>query len=40
MHGVCSLEINMAEDAWVNWREISARLQLMQQVMMQGLLRD
>jgi len=40
MHGVCSLEINMAEDAWVNWRDISARLQLMQKVLMQGLLRE
>ena len=40
MHGVCSLEINMAEDTWVNWCEISARLQIMQQIMMQGLLRE
>ncbi len=40
MHGVCSLEINMAEDTWVNWREITARLQLMQKVLMQGLLKD
>lgn len=40
MHGVCSLEIIMAQDTWVNWRDISARLQLMQQIMMQGLLRE
>ena len=40
MHGVCALEIIMAQDTWVNWREISARLQLMQKVMMQGLLRE
>lgn len=40
MHGVCSLEINMAQDTWVNWCDISARLQLMQQIMMQGLLRE
>ena len=33
MHGVCALEIIMAQDTWVNWREISARLQLMQKVM-------
>jgi AcrR family transcriptional regulator len=40
MHGVCSLEIIMAQDTWVNWRDISIRLQLMQQIMMQGLLRE
>lgn len=39
-HGVCSLEINMAQDTWVNWRNIEARLQLMQSLMMQGLLRE
>lgn len=40
MHGVCSLQISMAEDKWINWRDISARLQLMQEVMMRGLLRE
>jgi AcrR family transcriptional regulator len=40
MHGVCSLQINMAEDKWVNWSNISARLQLMQEVMMRGLLKE
>lgn len=40
VHGVCSLQINMACDKWVNWSEISARLQLMQEVMMRGLLKD
>ncbi len=40
MHGVCSLQINMAEDKWVHWSDISARLQLMQQVMMRGLLKE
>lgn len=40
MHGVCALEITMAQDMWVNWCDISARLQLMQKVMMQGLLRE
>lgn len=39
-HGVCSLQISMAEDKWVNWSDISARLQLMQEVMMRGLLKD
>lgn len=40
MHGVCSLEIVMAQDEWVNWRDISARLQLMLEVMLSGLLRE
>ncbi|MDI1298391.1 TetR/AcrR family transcriptional regulator [Methylotenera sp.] len=40
IHGVCSLEINMARDKWVNWAEISARLQLMQTVLIRGLLRE
>lgn len=40
MHGVCSLQINMAEDKWVEWSSISDRLQLMQEVMMRGLLRQ
>jgi AcrR family transcriptional regulator len=39
-HGVCSLQINMAEDKWVNWSDISARLQLMHEAMMRGLLKD
>ena len=40
MHGLCSLQISMAEDKWVNWCNISARLQLMQQVMMRGLMKE
>jgi len=39
-HGVCSLQINMAEDKWVNWSDISARLQLMHEAMMRGLLKE
>lgn len=39
-HGVCSLQISMAEDKWVNWSDISARLQLMQIVMMRGLMKE
>jgi AcrR family transcriptional regulator len=39
-HGVCSLQINMAEDKWVEWSSIADRLQLMQDVMMRGLLRQ
>jgi len=40
IHGVCSLEINMARDKWVNWSDISTRLQLMQMVLIRGLLRE
>jgi AcrR family transcriptional regulator len=40
MHGVCSLEIIMAKDTWVNWRDIRARIELMQTIMMQGLLKN
>jgi AcrR family transcriptional regulator len=40
MHGVCALQISMSEDKWVNWSAISARLQLMQEVMLRGLLRE
>ena len=40
MHGVCALQITMSKDTWVNWCEISARLQLMQAVLMRGLLRE
>ena len=40
VHGVCSLEINMACDQWVNWTAISERLQLMQTVLISGLLRE
>jgi AcrR family transcriptional regulator len=40
IHGVCSLQINMSEDKWINWSNISDRLQLMQEVMMRGLLRE
>lgn len=40
IHGVCALQINMAEDKWVNWSEVTARLQLMQAVLMRGLLKE
>ncbi len=40
MHGVCALQISMANDQWVNWSEISARLQLMQDVLIRGLLKE
>jgi AcrR family transcriptional regulator len=39
-HGVCSLQISMSCDKWINWSDISARLQLMQEVMMRGLMKE
>lgn len=40
IHGVCSLQITMAQDTWVKWADITARLDLMQQMITQGLLRS
>lgn len=40
IHGVCSLQITMAQDTWVKWVDISARLDLMQQMITHGLLKD
>lgn len=39
MHGVCALEIIMARDTWVDWRSVMARLQHMQTLLIQGLLK-
>lgn len=40
MHGVCALQITMSHEKWVNWTEIQARLHLMQDVMLRGLIRE
>lgn len=40
MHGVCALQITMADEKWVNWAEVQKRLQLMQDVMLRGLIRE
>lgn len=40
MHGVCALQITMADEKWVNWVEVQKRLQLMQDVMLRGLIRE
>lgn len=40
MHGVCALQISMANDIWVNWAGIEERLQMMQLTLMRGLMRD
>jgi len=40
MHGVCALHISMANDVWVNWRDIEARLLMMQLSLMRGMLKE
>jgi AcrR family transcriptional regulator len=39
-HGVCSLEIALGHETWVHWTDIGARLNLMQSVILRGLLRQ
>lgn len=39
IHGVCSLEISLGREEWIQWRDVPARLALMQKTMLQGLLR-
>ncbi len=40
MHGVCALQISMANDIWVNWASIEQRLQMMQLTLIRGLLHE
>lgn len=40
MHGVCSLQISLENDAWFEWSKIEARLTLMQDVLVRGLIRE
>lgn len=40
MHGLCALQINLADDAWINWRPLEARIQAMVQLCMYGLMKD
>lgn len=40
IHGVCSLEIAKKQDCWVEWQPFEARVSLMQQALMRGLLRE
>jgi AcrR family transcriptional regulator len=39
IHGVCSLEIALGYETWIQWTEIEARLALMQNAVLNGLLR-
>lgn len=40
IHGVCSLEISLGHEAWIEWDSIQARLELMQSAILRGLLRN
>lgn len=37
IHGVCSLQIALANDSWVNWKPVEDRLALMQDILIRGL---
>jgi len=39
-HGVCSLEITLGNDPWIQWAEIDERFSLMQRAVLRGLLRN
>jgi AcrR family transcriptional regulator len=39
VHGVCSLEIALGHETWINWTDLDARLCLMQSAILRGLLR-
>lgn len=40
VHGVCSLEIALGNDIWMQWATIEARTSLMQDALLRGLLRE
>lgn len=39
IHGVCSLQIALGQEGWIQWAGIEERLTLMQDALMQGLLK-
>lgn len=39
VHGVCSLQIALGNDAWIDWGSVENRLALMQDVLIRGLLK-
>lgn len=39
VHGVCSLQIALGNDAWIDWRAAEDRLVLMQDVLIRGLVK-
>lgn len=40
IHGVCSLEISLGHETWIQWIEVQSRLDFMQKTIMHGLLRN
>ena len=40
IHGVCSLEIALGHEVWINWAGVETRLDLMQTAILRGLLID
>lgn len=40
IHGVCSLQIALGQEGWIQWADIEVRLQLMQSAMLHGLLKN
>jgi AcrR family transcriptional regulator len=39
IHGVCSLEIALGHETWIQWIDVESRLNLMQSAILRGLLR-
>lgn len=39
IHGVCTLEITLGHESWIQWSALEARLALMRNAILQGLLR-
>lgn len=40
IHGVCSLEITLGHEPWINWKDLDSRIQHMQTTILRGLLRN
>ena len=40
VHGVCSLQISLGHETWMQWADIESRLSLMQNAILRGLLRQ
>lgn len=40
MHGLCALEINMADDQWITWQPMQARIESMFRLITQGLMKE
>lgn len=40
MHGLCSLQINLADDLWIDWRPLDTRIATMVQMCLHGLMKE